>query len=64
MKLNIPLCVGCAYVAFWVGASVMQVGEPPRMLQTAEWYVPLQFLVAFATPLIAGFMAGKEASSD
>lgn len=64
MRLNIPLAAGCAYIALWVGMAIMKVGEPPKPQTPAEWYLPFQFLLIFAAPFIAGFCAGREASSD
>jgi hypothetical protein len=49
-----------AYIAFWLGVTVSDIGKTSGPVVVYEWWLPLLILSFLLPPVIAAYFAGKE----
>lgn len=60
MNINVAFVSGVAYIAFWVGVAVADIGEISKCGGEYEWWLPLMIFLVVAFPFICGYLAGLE----
>jgi hypothetical protein len=58
-KLNFAFAIGVGWIAFWMGAVALMVGEPGRITEPCKWYDVIYIGLAFLAPFLLGWEANK-----
>lgn len=63
-KVNVPLCLGIAYIACLVGMAFGDVGEIPEINEPYDPWLPAGIALVFTAPFALGWLAAKKSKGD
>lgn len=63
-KVNVPLCLGIAYIACMVGMAIGDVGETPKGNEPFSPWLPVMVAAFMLVPFILGWLAANDSKGD
>lgn len=62
--INVPFCVGIAYIACLVGMAIADVGEMPKTSEPYSPWLPFEVAFVLGAPFAVGFIAALDSKKD